>query len=179
MSHYQTSRLTSQVEYFPAAIIPGLNAITMIATLLQSFSRGTVKIASADISVLPTVDSNLLSDPRDKETAVAAFRCLRNIAAAMTTVLPTEISPGVNITSDEDILSAIEASAGIIFHASCTCKMGLANDSMAVVDSQHRVFGGQNLRVCDASSFWKLPPGQPQATVYALAEKLASNILEF
>lgn len=43
---------------------------------------------------------------------------------------------------------------------------------MAVLDSHARVYGVQNLRVVDASSFPFLPPGHPQALVYALAEKV-------
>jgi len=48
---------------------------------------------------------------------------------------------------------------------------------MAVVDSKARVIGVKALRVVDASAFPLLPPGLPQATVYALAEKIAANIL--
>lgn len=64
-----------------------------------------------------------------------------------------------------------------IYHAAGTCKMGTSNDSMAVLDSQARVLGAQNLGVVDASSFPFLPPGHPQSTVYALAEKIAADIL--
>lgn len=64
-----------------------------------------------------------------------------------------------------------------IYHAAATCKMGSSNDSMAVLDSQARVYGTQNLRVVDASSFPFLPLGHPQSTVYALAEKIAADIL--
>ena len=55
--------------------------------------------------------------------------------------------------------------------------MGARNDSMAVIDSQARVYGTQNLRVVDASSFPFLPPGHPQSMIYALAEKIAADIL--
>jgi len=58
-----------------------------------------------------------------------------------------------------------------------TNKMGRANDSMAVVDSKARVFGVKNLRVVDASAMPFLPPGQPQATLYMLGEKIADEIL--
>ena len=44
-------------------------------------------------------------------------------------------------------------------------KMGTAQDPMAVVDSDHRVFGVRNLRVVDVSSFPFLVPGHPQSTV--------------
>ena len=44
-------------------------------------------------------------------------------------------------------------------------KMGQRNDTMAVADSEGRVFGVSNLRVADISAFPLLPPGHPQATV--------------
>jgi choline dehydrogenase len=47
---------------------------------------------------------------------------------------------------------------------------------MAVVDSHARVFGVSGLRVVDASAFPFLPPGHPQSSVYALAEKIADLI---
>jgi choline dehydrogenase len=49
---------------------------------------------------------------------------------------------------------------------------------MAVVDKDARVVGVEGLRVVDTSSFALLPPGHPQSTVYALAEKIAAQILE-
>jgi choline dehydrogenase len=67
-------------------------------------------------------------------------------------------------------------SAFTLYHASASCKMGRQNDTMAVVDSQARVYGVHNLRVVDASAFPFLPPGHPQATVYMLAEKIAEEI---
>lgn len=48
---------------------------------------------------------------------------------------------------------------------------------MAVVDSKARVFGTQGLRVVDASSLPMLAPGHPSATIYALAEKVAEDIM--
>ena len=55
--------------------------------------------------------------------------------------------------------------------------MGKPGDKMAVLDSEARVYGTQNLRVVDASSFPFLPPGHPQSTIYALAEKIAEDIM--
>jgi choline dehydrogenase len=48
---------------------------------------------------------------------------------------------------------------------------------MAVIDNNAKVFGVNGLRVVDASSFPILPPGHPQSTIYALAEKIAAGIL--
>lgn len=54
--------------------------------------------------------------------------------------------------------------------------MGRESDPMAVVDSHARVYGVTGLRVVDASAFPFLPPGHPQSSVYALAEKIADDI---
>lgn len=67
--------------------------------------------------------------------------------------------------TDEQMLDIIRASFESVLHASCTCKMGRANDTMTVLDSRARVYGVQSLRVVDASSFPLLPPGHPQATI--------------
>ena len=55
--------------------------------------------------------------------------------------------------------------------------MGRESDPMAVVDSHARVYGVTGLRVVDASAFPFLPPGHPQSSVYALAEKIADDIM--
>jgi choline dehydrogenase len=65
-----------------------------------------------------------------------------------------------------------------VYHASCTCKMGKQDDPLAVLDSAARVYGVNNLRVVDASSFPFLVLGHPQSTIYALAEKIADEILK-
>jgi choline dehydrogenase len=56
-------------------------------------------------------------------------------------------------------------------------KMGKSSDPMAVVDSKAHVFGVMGLRVVDASAFPLLVPGHPQSTIYALAEKIADDIM--
>lgn len=50
--------------------------------------------------------------------------------------------------------------------------------TMAVVDAHARVYGVQALPVVDASAFSFLPQGHLQSSFYALAEKVASDILE-
>jgi len=71
----------------------------------------------------------------------------------------------VEVPSDEEILEFIQGQNGSLFHASCTCKMGRANDAMAVVDSRARLFGVGSLRVVDASSFLLLSPGHPTSAI--------------
>lgn len=76
-----------------------------------------------------------------------------------------EYFPGLNVTTDAEILHLIRQSFNTLGHAASTCKMGRANDSSAVIDSQCRVLGVRNLRVVDASSLPLLPPGLPMGTI--------------
>jgi 5-(hydroxymethyl)furfural/furfural oxidase len=58
------------------------------------------------------------------------------------------------VMSDDEALEAFVRKAAIgVWHASCSCRMGRADDPMAVVDTQGRVKGVQGLRVVDASIF--------------------------
>ncbi|WOO85351.1 Dehydrogenase patE [Vanrija pseudolonga] len=153
----------------------------IMVALTAAFSRGTVGIKSASIDDLPVVDPKYLTHPGDVEVAVAAFKRARKVYAseAMADVLadPNEYYPGVGVQTDEQITEAIRKSIGPLGgHGSCTCRMGRVDDPNAVVDNKARVIGVTGLRVVDASSFAILPPGHPQATVYALAEKIADEI---
>jgi 5-(hydroxymethyl)furfural/furfural oxidase len=61
-----------------------------------------------------------------------------------------------------------------VWHASCTCRMGRADDPMAVVDTQGRVKGVQGLRVVDASVFPIVPCANTNFPTLMTAEKIAS-----
>ena len=171
---YQTNRQTEDPR-------DGYNYATINPGIIAPLSRGNVTIASADMTDPPILNPNWLSDPTDQELAVESFKRSREIWSVLerynVTVGTDEYLPGLNVTSDADILTYISKSFMTIYHAAATCKMGRANDTMAVIDGRARVYGTQNLRVVDASSFPFLPPGHPQATIYALAEKIAADIL--
>ena len=144
------------------------NYVSSLAGLVAPFSRGNVTINSTDTSVNPIISPNWLLDPRDQEVAIVGFRRAREIfqTSSMSPVLAgPEAFPGLNVSSDQDVLAAVMESASSIDHAAGTCKMGMVGDADAVVDSQARVFGVEGLRVVDASAFPFLPPGHPQSTV--------------
>jgi choline dehydrogenase len=63
-------------------------------------------------------------------------------------------------------------------HASCTNKIGAANDVMAVLDSRFRVRGTKGLRVVDASVFPKIPGYFIVSAVYMISEKASDVIIE-
>lgn len=158
----------------------GYNYGTLVCAVVSSLSRGTVSISSADTSVQPIINPNSLTHQADIDVAVAAFKRAREFWSTdvmKELAIGEEIYPGPKVVTDEQILASIRRSYNAIYHASCTNKMGKKNDPLAVVDPQTRVYGVKNLRVVDASAFPLLPPGHPQSTVYALAEKIACDIV--
>ena len=64
-----------------------------------------------------------------------------------------------------------------VWHASCTCRMGRADDPMSVVDTQGRVKGVQGLRVVDASIFPIVPCANTNFPTLMTAEKISDAIL--
>ncbi|MEC7490965.1 MAG: GMC family oxidoreductase N-terminal domain-containing protein [Pseudomonadota bacterium] len=63
------------------------------------------------------------------------------------------------------------------WHASCTCRMGAADDPGAVTDPSARVYGVEGLRVCDASIMPRVPRANTNIPTIMMAEKLADTIL--
>lgn len=157
----------------------GYQYATILATLVAPQSRGNVTLLSADTNDLPIIHTPALQSTTDQQVAVAAYKRTRQAFASkfmQQVVIGEEYFPGPDVQTDEEILDVIKGSLQTVWHASSTCKMGVESDSMAVVDSHARVYGVQGLRVVDASAFPFLPPGHPQSTVYALAEKVADLI---
>ena len=63
------------------------------------------------------------------------------------------------------------------WHPSGTCRMGRADDPMAVTDPAGKVYGVENLRVCDASIFPCVPRANTNIPTIMCAEKISAAIL--
>jgi 5-(hydroxymethyl)furfural/furfural oxidase len=63
------------------------------------------------------------------------------------------------------------------WHASCTCRMGRADDPLAVTDSQARVIGVEGLRVADASIMPNVPCANTNLPTIMIGEKVAAMVL--
>jgi len=163
--------LNLRYEITAAALVantdPSRRYGTIVTVPVSPLPRGWVNITSNSTRDLPSVNPNQLSHPTDREVAVQAFKRARSFfeTQAMKPFVIKEVTPGPNVTTHKDILDFIMANSYQNWHASCTCRMGKIDDSMAVVDSRARVIGVHGLRVVDASSFALLPPGHPQSTV--------------
>jgi 5-(hydroxymethyl)furfural/furfural oxidase len=82
-----------------------------------------------------------------------------------------------DVMNDDEALEAFVRKATIgVWHASCSCRMGRAEDPMTVVDTQGRVKGVQGLRVVDASIFPVVPCANTNFPTLMTAEKIAETM---
>ena len=96
-------------------------------------------------------------------------------APAMRPFQVSEIVPGADRTTDDEILDWVKKAAETTYHPVGTCKMG--SDPMAVVDAQLRVHGISGLRVADASIMPTLTSGNTNAPSIMIGEKAADMML--
>ena len=139
---------------------------------------GTVKIQSDNPYQAPEIIFNYLSTPDERRNWVDAIRKTRQLieTKAMDEYRGRELSPGKEVQTDEEILEWVAKDGESAYHPSCTCKMGY--DEMAVVDSELRVHGVENLRIVDASVMPCVTNGNIYAPVMMIAEKAADLILK-
>lgn len=114
----------------------------------------------------------------DLDAVVAGVKFVRSMNQHMANLglITKEELPGPDKT-DEELRTFIRDEAWG-HHASCTNKIGAANDPMAVLDSRFRVRGVQNLRVVDASVFPKIPGYFIVSAIYMISEKALDVIVE-
>ena len=145
---------------------------------MYSNSRGSLKVVSADVRDKPAFTFNYLSTFEDKREWVEAISAARKILGqpAFAPYNGGEISPGPQVTTDEQVLDWVRKDGETAYHPSCTCKMG--TDAMSVVDPLNmRVHGMAGLRVVDASVMPYVTNGNIYAPVMMVAEKAADLIL--
>jgi choline dehydrogenase len=146
---------------------------------MRSKSRGWVRLASTNPLDKPRVLFNYLSHPDDWTEMRACVRLTREIFAqpAFDRYRGREIQPGSAAQSDADIDAFVRTKVESAYHPSCSCRMGDAEDPMAVVDPQTRVRGLEGLRVVDSSIMPSVTTGNLNAPTIMLAEKAADHIL--
>jgi choline dehydrogenase len=144
--------------------------------VLTPVSRGSVRLAGADITTAPLVDPNYLGEQHDLDRMLAGLRIVQ--ALGNRNVLGRwrrrEALPGPHAQDDASLVEYLRRSTMPWFHPVGTCRMGGDQDS--VVDPQLRVRGVKGLRIADASVMPTIVSATTHATVLAIAERAASFI---
>lgn len=143
-------------------------------------SQGILKLRSANPEDRPVVDFRYFTDPEgyDLQMMMAGLRLCRTIAAApaLAPWLGRELAPGVEVESEEALAAFVENTHTTVSHPAGTCRMGAADDAMAVVDPALRVRGVAGLRVADASVFPEITGVNPCLTCMLVGERCAELV---
>jgi choline dehydrogenase len=147
---------------------------------MRSKSRGWVQLASPDPRHKPKIQFNYMSHPDDWQDMRACVWLTREMFAqpAFEPFAAREIQPGKHVSTDLEIDEFIRDKVESAYHPCGTCRMGRADDPMAVVDEDTRVIGLEGLRVVDSSILPLITTGNLNAPTIMLGEKASDHILD-
>ena len=146
---------------------------------MRSQSRGYVTLRSSDPKEPPKIQFNYMSHETDWADFRNCIRLTREIFSqpAFEPFADSEISPGKEVQSDEQLNDFIRDNVESAYHPCGTCKMGDKSDPMSVVDPETRVIGIDKLRVADSSIFPQITNGNLNAPSIMVGEKASDHIL--
>ena len=153
--------------------------VLMNVTLNMANSRGEIRLASANIDDHPNIDFNYFDNPWDlirmregvhKMASLVERPEFRDIVTDP--AYPTDDTLGDDKSLDDWIRRDVTTG----HHISGSNKMGVDSDPMAVVDQYGKVRGVEGLRVVDASIMPTCVRANINATVIAMAERMAELI---
>lgn len=144
---------------------------------MRPYSRGRIRLKSADPKVHPAILFNYLDDQRDVNEMVDSIKCTREMAAQKQwdEFRSASLDPDLDGASDADITRWLRNNANTEHHPAGTCRMG--TDTMAVADGEGRVHGIENLRVIDGSIMPRVPTANIQAPIMMMAEKIVEGMV--
>ncbi|KAI0473251.1 hypothetical protein GGR56DRAFT_698292 [Xylariaceae sp. FL0804] len=160
--------------------------ITIVTMLAHPLSRGSTHVVrTAEGEQTSALDPGFLSSPLDLEVLARHVQFVERDLAA-TEPLAKWLEPngkrGPAGVPKAGALENLEAAKKYVkdvavgaHHFTGSCSM-LPREMGGVVDPLLRVYGTRGLRVCDASVIPLVPPSNPQATVYGMAEHAAKLI---
>ena len=178
-------RPDAQIHFTPAAgrldargnlvTVPGTTATVCN---LRPSSRGSVHVRTPFPDYPPAIRANYMSTEADRRVMIDAVRRVREIFASSVFdgYREAEIRPGLNCSSDEQILAFIRREAESVYHPVGTCAMGAGEN--AVVDHRLRVHGLEGLRIADASVIPDIISGNTNALCVAIGLKAAGMLIE-
>ena len=171
-----------QLDFLPVAIEDYVEAARVADGFqthcgpLRPKSRGSLRLRSSDPHDSPRIQYNYLEEEDDRRVMRAALRFAREVhqQPAFDPYRGTELAPGAQCRSDDEIDAYVRSVAMTVYHPTSTCRMGC--DAGAVTDAQCRVHGIEALRVVDASVMPRITSANTNAATIMIAEKAADLI---
>lgn len=153
--------------------------MTLAPYQVRPYSRGALRLAGTDAATHPRIHMNYLDDERDRRALLHGLRFMRHMAQqpALAALVQAETRPGPEVQSDAEWLNWLAPYLGSGHHAVGTCRMGHANDPLAVVTPTLQVRGMAGLRVIDASVMPHLICGNTNAAAVVIGDKGADLVL--
>jgi choline dehydrogenase len=151
----------------------------LLVGLLKPRSRGRLQLRAADPEAAPIIEVGLLTHADDVAALLAGARVARRLARTgpLADLLGEERFPGVAVGQEGPGLEeAVRAGVDVYFHPVGTCRMGRADDPLAVVDAHGRVHGLDGLWVVDASIMPTTPAAGTNLPTIMVAERCAAWI---
>jgi choline dehydrogenase-like flavoprotein len=156
-------------------------AFGIAVAVTQARSEGVVRLRSADPDDDLYIDPRYLNDSssHDERVLLGALRWARAVVQQqpLSGWVQRELAPGSDVTGDEALIDYALSVSFSSDHPSGTCKMGSAEDPLAVLDENLRVRGVERLRVADASVFPCIPTANINMPCMMVGEKAADLIL--
>lgn len=174
-----------QLTFTPASYKEGVQGqledepgMTVASWQQRPESRGYVRIRSSDPFAPPVIQTNYLDAELDRRVIVGGMKLARRLlkSAPLSPYYAYEDFPGPNVNTDDEFLHAATERGTTTFHPGCTCRMGPADSTWAVVDDQLRVHGLEGLRVIDASVMPRMISANLNASTMMIADR-ASDLI--
>lgn len=155
------------------------DGMTLAPYQVRPFSRGSIRLRQPDVNIHPQIRMNFLDDERDRRALLWALRFLRGMAAqpALAALIQAEARPGPEVQTDAQWLDWLAPHLTTGYHPVGTCRIGRADDALAVVTPDLKVRGIQGLRVIDASVMPNVICGNTNATAVVIGDKGADLVL--
>ena len=174
-----------QIHFVPSAyrdhgrVDPTCHSYQMHIGPMRPTSKGYLKLKSRDPEEHPKIVANYLTTEGDMQEMRDSITLAREIFAqkAFDPFRGEELRPGADVKTEHQMDEFIRNTADTEYHPSCTCKIGLSSDPMAVVDPNLKVIGLDGLRVVDASVMPSVVSGNLNGPTVMIAEKAADIIL--
>ena len=174
------------VSYATGRVDRGGDGRTPLGIVIQpvlnlAVGHGEIRLRSDDPAIQPTIDLNLLAEASDRRRLGDSLRLAVRLGqhSAFADLLGARSAPSdAVLESDVALDTFLCREVTHTHHLSGTCKMGLAADTLAVVDQRGRVHGLDSLRVADCSVMPDCVRANTNATAMMIGERLADLIAQ-